>query len=69
MYEGRADIREMEHVPGRSINLAMSVRALAALEKLGLDQHIKAIKHKNIIQGGGGGYIYSAFQETALLFS
>jgi len=42
VYEGRADIREMEHVPGRSINLAMSVRALAALEKLGLDQHIKS---------------------------
>ena len=33
----------MEHVPGRSINLAMSVRALAALKELGLDEHIKVI--------------------------
>ena len=26
VYEYRDDIRQMEHVPGRSINLAMSVR-------------------------------------------
>ena len=26
IYEYREDIRKMEHVPGRSINLAMSVR-------------------------------------------
>ena len=26
VYEYRDDIRNMEHVPGRSINLAMSVR-------------------------------------------
>ena len=26
VYEYREDIRNMEHVPGRSINLAMSVR-------------------------------------------
>ena len=26
LYEYREDIRNMEHVPGRSINLAMSVR-------------------------------------------
>ena len=43
MFEGRDDIRQMEHVPGRSINLAMSVRALAALKELGLDEHIKVI--------------------------
>ena len=31
----------MEHVPGRSINLAMSVRSLSALAKIGLDEHMK----------------------------
>ena len=30
------DIRQMEHVPGRSINLAMSVRGLSALNSIGL---------------------------------
>merc|ERR1712032_434457 len=41
IYEYREDIRKMEHVPGRSINLAMSVRGLAALRKVGLDEHMK----------------------------
>merc|ERR1711990_825664 len=41
IYEYREDIRKMEHVPGRSINLAMSVRGLAALRKGGLDEHMK----------------------------
>merc|ERR1711936_1395898 len=41
IYEYREDIRKMEHVPGRSINLAMSVRGLGALSKIGLDDHVK----------------------------
>ena len=41
VYEYREDIRTMEHVAGRSINLAMSVRGLAALHKAGLDEHVK----------------------------
>merc|ERR1711973_610442 len=41
VYEYREDIRNMEHVPGRSINLAMSVRGLGALRKAGLDEHIR----------------------------
>ena len=34
------DIRQMEHVPGRSINLAMSIRGLSALNSIGLGNHI-----------------------------
>ena len=30
------DIRQLEHVPGRSINLAMSIRGLSALNSIGL---------------------------------
>ena len=30
----------MEHVPGKSINLAMSVRGLSALERIGLGSHV-----------------------------
>jgi len=41
VYDVREDIRKMEHVPGRSINLAMSVRSLSALAKIGLDEHMK----------------------------
>lgn len=41
VYDVREDIRQLEYVPGRSINLAMSVRALSALNKVGLDQHMK----------------------------
>ena len=41
MYDVREDIRQMEHVPGRSINLAMSVRALSALSQVGLADHVK----------------------------
>merc|ERR1712142_255360 len=41
VYEYRGDIRQMEHVPGRSINLAMSVRGLGALDGVGLGDHVK----------------------------
>merc|ERR1711988_1382071 len=41
VYEYREDIRKMEHVAGRSINLAMSVRGLGALKKIDLDEHVK----------------------------
>jgi kynurenine 3-monooxygenase len=40
LYEYREDIRTMEHVSGKSINLAMSVRGLGALRKIGLDEHV-----------------------------
>ena len=41
VYEYREDIRKMEHVAGRSINLAMSVRGLGALKKIDLDEHVR----------------------------
>lgn len=34
------DIREMEHVPGRSINLALSARGRAALKEVGLEDQV-----------------------------
>ncbi|CAJ0577171.1 unnamed protein product, partial [Mesorhabditis spiculigera] len=40
VYEYRPDIRTMAHVPGRSINLALSDRGKAALEGVGLKDYI-----------------------------
>ncbi|KAJ1360008.1 Kynurenine 3-monooxygenase [Parelaphostrongylus tenuis] len=40
VYEYRRDIRTMEHVPGRSINLALSHRGKCALEAIGLKDYI-----------------------------
>ncbi|KAK6755838.1 hypothetical protein RB195_014305 [Necator americanus] len=40
VYEFRRDIRAMEHVPGRSINLALSYRGKCALEAVGLKDYI-----------------------------
>uniref|UniRef100_A0A914XSS5 FAD-binding domain-containing protein n=1 Tax=Plectus sambesii TaxID=2011161 RepID=A0A914XSS5_9BILA len=40
VYEFREDIRTMEHVQGRSINLALSFRGKAALEYVGLKDYI-----------------------------
>ncbi|XP_071549327.1 kynurenine 3-monooxygenase isoform X1 [Panulirus ornatus] len=40
LYEYRGDIRKMDHVPGRSINLAMSIRGLAGLRLVGLEDKI-----------------------------
>uniref|UniRef100_A0A914DQW9 Kynurenine 3-monooxygenase n=1 Tax=Acrobeloides nanus TaxID=290746 RepID=A0A914DQW9_9BILA len=40
VYEFRPDIRQMEHVPGRSINLALSFRGKSALEAVGLKDYI-----------------------------
>jgi 2-polyprenyl-6-methoxyphenol hydroxylase-like FAD-dependent oxidoreductase len=34
------DIRDMEHVPGRSINLALSARGRAALREVGLEDQV-----------------------------
>ena len=34
------DIRTLEHVPGKSINLAMSIRGLSALNSIGLGNHV-----------------------------
>lgn len=42
VYEQRSDIRTMEHVPGRSINLALSHRGKSALEAVGLKDYIAA---------------------------
>merc|ERR1712142_1224820 len=49
VYEYRGDIRQMEHVPGRSINLAMSVRGLGALDGVGLGDHVKDMVRKTSI--------------------
>uniref|UniRef100_A0AC34F8H0 FAD-binding domain-containing protein n=1 Tax=Panagrolaimus sp. ES5 TaxID=591445 RepID=A0AC34F8H0_9BILA len=40
VYEFRKDIRQMEHVQGRSINLALSHRGKSALEAVGLKDYI-----------------------------
>ncbi|CAJ0590327.1 unnamed protein product [Cylicocyclus nassatus] len=40
VYEYRRDIRTMEHVAGRSINLALSYRGKSALEAVGLKDYI-----------------------------
>ncbi|KAE9550629.1 hypothetical protein FO519_006172 [Halicephalobus sp. NKZ332] len=40
IYEFRQDIRKMEHVQGRSINLALSHRGKCALEAVGLKDYI-----------------------------
>uniref|UniRef100_A0AC34Q523 Kynurenine 3-monooxygenase n=1 Tax=Panagrolaimus sp. JU765 TaxID=591449 RepID=A0AC34Q523_9BILA len=40
VYEFRKDIRTMEHVQGRSINLALSHRGKSALEAVGLKDYI-----------------------------
>lgn len=41
VYEYRKDIRTMEHVAGKSINLAMSVRGIEAMNGAGLGDHVK----------------------------
>ncbi|ELT88112.1 hypothetical protein CAPTEDRAFT_124977, partial [Capitella teleta] len=41
IHEFRADIRKQEVVRGRSINLALSTRGLAALKAVGLDEEMK----------------------------
>ncbi|XP_063608709.1 kynurenine 3-monooxygenase-like [Penaeus indicus] len=40
LYEYRDDIRNMEHVPGRSINLAMSIRGRTGLKAVGVEEKI-----------------------------
>ncbi|XP_076361925.1 kynurenine 3-monooxygenase cn isoform X1 [Tachypleus tridentatus] len=40
LYEFRNDIRRMEHVPGKSINLALSVRGRSSLKAVGLENEI-----------------------------
>ena len=40
LYESRSDIRKQEHVAGRSINLALSVRGREALKIVGLETTI-----------------------------
>eukprot|EP00058_Branchiostoma_floridae_P018928 XP_002604417.1 hypothetical protein BRAFLDRAFT_122303 [Branchiostoma floridae] len=40
LYEARADIRTMEVVRGRSINLALSCRGREALKKVGLEDQV-----------------------------
>ena len=42
LYESRRDMREMEHVSGRSINLALSVRGREALRAVGLEDDVLA---------------------------
>lgn len=41
VYEYRQDIRTLEHVAGKSINLAMSVRGIEAMNGAGLGDHVK----------------------------
>ncbi|CEF68804.1 Kynurenine 3-monooxygenase [Strongyloides ratti] len=40
VFDIRMDIRKMEHVPGRSINLALSQRGKASLDAVGLKDYI-----------------------------
>lgn len=41
LYEAREDLRQSQDFRGRSVNLAISVRGLSALGKLGLADEIK----------------------------
>lgn len=41
LYEAREDLRQAKDFRGRSVNLAISIRALSALSKLNLDDEIK----------------------------
>ncbi|XP_076814852.1 kynurenine 3-monooxygenase-like [Clavelina lepadiformis] len=43
LYEGRNDIRQEENATGRSINLALSCRGIAALNHVGLDKRVMAL--------------------------
>jgi len=43
VYESRGDMRSVEYIGGRSINLALSTRGWTALEKVGLTKEIEAI--------------------------
>ena len=40
LYEARPDIRRLQHVRGRSFNLAVSVRGREALRAVGLEDHV-----------------------------
>ena len=40
LYESRADIRTMQHVAGKSINLALSVRGREALKAVGMEEDV-----------------------------
>ncbi|MDQ3710915.1 MAG: FAD-dependent monooxygenase [Acidobacteriota bacterium] len=42
IYESRGDMRKTETAAGRSINLALSNRGIAALKEIGLDEYILA---------------------------
>ena len=42
LYELRPDMRIQEHVPGRSINLALSIRGREALRAVGLEEEVLA---------------------------
>ena len=42
VYESRGDMRKTETVAGRSINLALSNRGIAALKEIGLDEYMLA---------------------------
>ena len=40
LYEARPDIRQLQHVRGRSFNLAISVRGREALRAVGLEDTV-----------------------------
>ncbi|MDQ3131972.1 MAG: FAD-dependent monooxygenase, partial [Acidobacteriota bacterium] len=42
VYESRGDMRNVEMLAGRSINLALSNRGIAALKEIGLDEYMLA---------------------------
>ncbi|XP_038048275.1 kynurenine 3-monooxygenase-like [Patiria miniata] len=57
LYESREDIRTLEHVSGRSINLALSIRGREALRLVGLEDQIVGggiPMHARLIHGVSG---------------
>ncbi len=57
VYEARADMRTAETAAGRSINLALSNRGIAALKEIGLDEYLLAEAvpmHGRMIHAVGG---------------
>ena len=58
LYEGREDMRRAEVAAGRSINLALSDRGIAALREVGMDEYMLAEAVPmlgRMIHGVGGG--------------
>ncbi len=73
VYEGRGDIREVDFIGGRSINLALSNRGWKALELAGVGKEIRDISiamHSRLMHSVDGELTYQAYgQEGEAIYS